>query len=49
MYAYACVTALSETAEQKAALPLSPAGSKGTARAVCMNTEEPATDRHALT
>ena len=39
MYEHACVTAGSETVEQKPALPLSPASSKGTARAVCMNTE----------
>lgn len=47
MHECACVTAGSETAEQRPALPLGPAGSKGTAYAVCMNTEEPATDRHA--
>lgn len=48
MCEYACVTAGSETVEQKPALPLSPAGGKGMARAVCMNMEEPATDRHAF-
>lgn len=48
MYEYACVTAGSETVEQKPALPLSPSGSKGAACALCMNTEEPATDRHVL-
>lgn len=48
MYEYACVTARSETAEQKPALPLKPAGSEVMAHTACMNTEEPATDRHAL-
>lgn len=48
MYEPACVTAGSETVEQKPALPFSPAGGKGTAHAVCMSTEEPAADRHGL-
>lgn len=48
MYEYACVTAGSETVQQKPALPLGPAGRKGMARALCMNSEEPATNRHAL-
>lgn len=48
MYECACITARSETVEQKPAVPLSPAGAKGTACTVCMNTEEPTRDRHAL-
>lgn len=47
MYERACVTAGSETAELKLALPPRAAGTEGTARAVCLSAEEPDTDRRA--